>query len=89
MEKKLCFTKNVQMGDFISINFCWAVSGPGWLVYIKHAVLISMSLFHEQTAIPISTKFFSDLHTNSGKVLNTRMTLPTQPPDPGTPNSKT
>jgi len=41
-----------------------------------------MSLFHERAAGPISTKFCTDLTTNVGKVLNTSLTLPTQPPDP-------
>jgi len=40
-----------------------------------------------QTAGPISTKFCTDLHTNSGKVLNTSMTTPTQPLDPGVPQT--
>jgi len=40
-----------------------------------------------RTAGPISTKFCTDLPTNSGKVLNTSMTLPTQPPDPGVPQT--
>jgi len=35
LEKKLCFTKNVQMGDVSSSNFSQASPGPGWLVYIK------------------------------------------------------
>jgi len=36
-----------------------------------------MSCFHAQTAGPISTKFSTDLHTISGKVLNTSITPPT------------
>jgi len=44
-----------------------------------------MSLFHAQTAEPISAKFCTDLHTNSGKVLNTSMTLPTRTCDPRYP----
>jgi len=50
-----------------------------------------MSLFHPRTAKPISAKFCTDLHTNSGKGLNTSMTLPIWPPDfrvPQTPNPK-
>jgi len=31
-EKKHCFTKNVQKGDLISLNFSQAVPGPSWLV---------------------------------------------------------
>jgi len=31
---------------------------------------LSVSLFHVQTAVSISTKFCTDLHTNSGKVFN-------------------
>jgi len=38
-------------------------------------------------ARPISTKFCTDLPTNSGKVLNTSMTLPTQLLDPGVPQT--
>jgi len=50
-----------------------------------------VSVFHTRTANPISAKFCTDLHTNSGKVLNTRLTLPIWPPDPRvtqTPKSK-
>jgi len=43
--------------------------------------------FHARTAEPISTKFFTDLPTNSVKVLNTSMTLPTWTPDPGVPQT--
>jgi len=43
--------------------------------------------FHARTAGPISTKFCTDLHTNSGKVLSTCMTPPTRPPDPGVPQT--
>jgi len=32
---KLCFTKNVQVGDLISLNFFRAAPGPSWLVNIK------------------------------------------------------
>jgi len=42
---------------------------------------IPVSLFHGRTAGPISTKFCTDLHTNSMKVINTSMTPPTQTPD--------
>jgi len=41
-----------------------------------------MSPFHAQTTRPITTKFCTDLATNSGKVLNTSMTPPTQLLDP-------
>jgi len=40
-----------------------------------------------QTARLISTKFCTDLSTNSWKVLNTTITPPTQPPDPGVPQT--
>jgi len=41
--KKLCFTKNVQMGDLISLNFSRATPGPGWLVYnILQIVWVAM-----------------------------------------------
>jgi len=43
--------------------------------------------FHARTARPISTKFCTDLPTNSGKVLNTSMTTPTQPVDPSVPQT--
>jgi len=44
------------------------------------------------TCVPLSganrhTKFCTDLHANSGKVLNTSITLPTQTPDPGIPQT--
>jgi len=42
---------------------------------------VPLSHFHKQTARPI------DLHTNSGKVLNTSMTPPTQPLDLGVPQT--
>jgi len=44
-------------------------------------IYVPMSPFHARTARPISTKVCTDLPTNSGKVLNTIMTPPTQPPD--------
>lgn len=35
-EKKVSLTKNVQMGDFISLIFSQVALGPGWLVlYLK------------------------------------------------------
>jgi len=40
-----------------------------------------MSLFHRQTSGPISTKFYTDPPTNSGKVLNASLTPLTRPPD--------
>jgi len=44
---------------------------------------VPVSLFHVQMAVPISTKFCTDLHTNSGKVLNIKYD-PTNPiPNPG------
>jgi len=46
-----------------------------------------MSPFHARTARPISTKFCTDLPTNSGKVLNTSMIQPTQPLDPRLPQT--
>jgi len=48
---------------------------------------LPMYPFHARTARPISTKFCTDLPNNSGKVLNTSMTLPTQPLDPGVPQT--
>jgi len=51
---------------------------------------VPVSLFHVQTAGPISAKFWRDLSTNSGNVLNTSMTKSNRPPDPRVPlNSKT
>jgi len=38
LEKKLCFTKNAQMGDLISLNFFRAVPGLGWLVRFKSLI---------------------------------------------------
>jgi len=46
-----------------------------------------MFLFPMQTARLISDKFCTDLSTNSWKVLNTTITPPTQPPDPGVPQT--
>jgi len=47
------------------------------------ATHVPMSLFHSRQ---VSTKFCTDLRTNSGKVLNTRMTPPTnQAPLPWAP----
>jgi len=43
---------------------------------------LPMYPFHALTARPISTKFCTDLPTNSGKVLNTSMTLQTLALDP-------
>jgi len=61
------------------------------LVEIGQAVSVcwylTVFLFHTLTAWPISTKFGTDLHTNSGKVLNTSMTLSTWPPDPRVPQT--
>jgi len=58
-------------------------------IYIKVTICtyVPMSLFHAQTAKPISTKFCSDLPTNSGKVLNTSMTPLTLPLDPRLPQT--
>jgi len=44
---------------------------------------LPVSLFHAQTARPISTKFYAGHPTNSAKFHNTTMTLPTQLHDPG------
>jgi len=46
-----------------------------------------MSPFHARTARPISTKCCTDLPTNSGKVLDTSMTTPTQPLHPRVPQT--
>jgi len=46
-----------------------------------------MSLFYAQIRRPIFTKFCTDLHNNSGKVLNTSLTQPTRSPDPGVPQT--
>jgi len=48
---------------------------------------VPMSLFCSQTARQTSTKFCTDLHTNSGKIPYTSMTLPTRPPDPRVPQT--
>jgi len=46
-----------------------------------------MPLFHTWTFRPISTKFCTYIQTNSVKVLNTRITPPTLPLDPGVPQT--
>jgi len=46
-----------------------------------------MSPFYARTFRPISTKFCTDLPTNSGKVLNISMTPPTQLLDPRVPQT--
>jgi len=46
-----------------------------------------MSPFHARTARPISTKFCTDLPTNSGKVLNKSMIPPTRTLDPRVPQT--
>jgi len=56
-------------------------------ISIQKRLFVPMSLFHAQPAQPISTKFCTDLNTNSGKVLNTCMTPPTQPPNPRVPQT--
>jgi len=53
--------------------------------YLYPCTYLSASLFHLQTARPISTNFCTDLCNSLGKVLNTSLTLPTQPSDPGVP----
>jgi len=40
-----------------------------------------------ENRLPISAKFFTDLHSNSGKVIITGMTLLIRPPDPGVPQT--
>jgi len=61
-----------------------------YLLYLStyKLLFVPMSPFHARTTGPISTEFCIVLHTNSGKVLNTGMTLPTQPPDPGVPKQQ-
>jgi len=57
-------------------------------IFVKVTVctyVIPLSPFHARTAGQISAKFCTDLTTNSGKVLNTSMTPPTLPLDPGVP----
>jgi len=53
-----------------------------FLIAWNQWLFVPMSPFHAQAAWPIFTKFCTDLHTNSGKVLNTSMTPPTGPLDP-------
>jgi len=50
-------------------------------------IYVPASLFHNRTARPISTKYCSNLPTNSRKVLNTSMTPPSQPHDPRVPQA--
>jgi len=59
--------------------------GPSWLVYLYKTDCLY--LFQVLTAVPISIKFCTDLHTNSVKVLNTTMTPTAQLPDPGVPQT--
>jgi len=60
-----------------------------YITYIKNRLFVPMyvpvPLFHMQTDVPISTKFCTDLHTISGKVLNTSLTPPSWPPYPVVP----
>jgi len=59
-------------------------------VYIKQTVCTYLC-----TCVPLSLancrtnlrQICTDLHTNSGKVLKTSLTPPTQPPDPGVPQT--
>jgi len=53
--------------------------------YKTECLYLCMYLFHKRTAQPISTKFCTDFHTNTGKVLNTSMTCQSNPLTPGYP----
>jgi len=79
------------MGDFLSLNFCpmqcWSPFGLYIYKRLCPCTYLPVSLFYTQTAKPISTKFCTDLHTNSGKVPNTSLTPPTWTPDPGVPQN--
>jgi len=48
---------------------------------------VPVSLFHVQTARPISTKFCTDFHIDPGKVLITSVTPSTWLSDPGVPQT--
>jgi len=55
-------------------------------LYLKQAVPYYLPMYvPAQTAGPISTKFCTDLLTNSGKLLNTTMTPQPDPLTPGYP----
>jgi len=84
------------LGDLISLNFSRAAPGPGWLLSYLYKTdylylptmyppMSLLSLFHLWTAVPISSKFWTVLHTNSGKVLNTSMNLQPYPVTLGYP----
>jgi len=86
-EKTLC---NVKCPDGWRklIKFLPGSAGPGWLIYIyKCETVWPMSPFHARAARSISTKFCTNLPTSSGKVLNTSITSPIQPLDPGVPQT--
>jgi len=84
-EKTLC---NVKCPDgWRKLIKFFPVSARAQLAsfYIKNRLLVPISLFRAWTARPISTKFSIDLHTDSGKVLNTSMTQPIYPLTPEYP----
>jgi len=51
-------------------------------IWIGKGLFVPMFPFHARIPWPISTKFCTDLHNNSGKVINTSMTPPTRLQDP-------
>jgi len=65
----------------------WTKSDFFYILSKYKRVFVAMFPFHVWTAGPISTKFCTDLPTNSGKVLNTSITLPTRPLDPRVPQT--
>jgi len=82
----LNFSQNFKATD---LQFCMKTYSLNQSIYIKVTVCtyVLMSPFHARNARPISTKFCTDLPTNSWKVLNTSMTPPTRPLDPRVPET--
>jgi len=74
---------------YIKVTVCTYLSMYLCLIYKSDCLYlpfyVPMSPFFARTAGPISTKFCTDLPANSGKVLNTSMTPPTQPLHPQSP----
>jgi len=77
------------------LSYPWLNFGNGifWYNYLHRCFIyverlfVHISLFQAQTTAPLSGIFCTDLHTNSGKVLNTSLTPLTWPLDPGVPQT--
>jgi len=85
-EKETISEKHIQTGPFLLLCIYIYKRGPLYLcIYL--CTIVPLSQANRQTNLP---KFCTDLHTNSGKVLNTSMTPPTKPLWPqSTSNSNT